>query len=823
MTIEVNYNPIRQQGNGVTKDFSYDFYALSDQYLVVYIEEDGVQTVTTDYTATVSETGGIVTFNVAPTENQYVVITRSTTINQEVPYTTSRGFDAKVVESSFDKDIAISQELQNQLTRTPKLPEGYNYNVQLPNNPDDGKALVWSGSEGKMRNSDYTLDESMVRAAASAELSKDWAEKTTGLVSGDFSSKAYAIGGTGTETNNAKYYASQASNSADIAYAAATNENVVAVGTDLRTDNNIGAVVGNATNINNVAGNATNINNVASNRTNINAVAGSIANVNTTATNINAVNTTANNIVAIQNASANAQLARDWAIKTDGLVSGEDYSAKYWADQARQSAAGAVVDNISINRNTDDELQTIGVINQNAPTTAIKTWTGTLAQYNAIVSKDSGTLYYLTDAQKIYYGTNLVCEKFNRNIGEIITSSIPLTDAGLHLLDGSLIQGGGIYNNFVQYIANLFNLYPQCFTDETTWQNTVNSKGVCGKFVYDSVNNTVRLPKITGFIEGTVDINALGDLINAGLPNITGTFGGDVTTGFAGISGAFTSAITSNNSSNVSNPSTVNAWGFDASLSNSIYGNSSTVQPQSIKVFYYIVIATNTKTDIEVDIDEVITDLNSKANDIDVVHKTGNETIAGEKTFTGNINIRDKKGVYCKTTEVAYNETPLNQNVYTGYLQVDDKNGDMISHLYTALYTSGSAQMGMNLKNKNNEEAILSIRYDSDGTTFYTECPPSDKVKSIVTTTGINKAQNGYVKLGNGLIIQWGTSAKGSSKSVTLPTAFTSTNYKVAVNNKTDNGGGYYSSATSYTTTSFTIKSSGGAVSFDNDWIAIGY
>ena len=207
MTIEVNYNPIRQQGNGVTTQFSYDFYALSDQYLVVYIEEDGVQTVTTDYTATVSETGGIVTFNVAPTENQYVVITRSTTINQEVPYTTSRGFDAKVVESSFDKDIAISQELQNQLTRTPKLPEGYNYNIQLPN-PDDGKALVWNGNQGVIRNSDYTLEESMARAAASAELSKDWAEKTTGLVSGDFSSKAYAIGGTGTETNNAKYYPS---------------------------------------------------------------------------------------------------------------------------------------------------------------------------------------------------------------------------------------------------------------------------------------------------------------------------------------------------------------------------------------------------------------------------------------------------------------------------------------------------------------------------------------------------------------------------------------------------------------------------------------
>ena len=37
----------------------------------------------------------------------------------------------------------------------------------------------------------------------------------------------------------------------------------------------------------------------------------------------------------------------------------------------------------------------------------------------------------------------------------------------------------------------------------------------------------------------------------------------------------------------------------------------------------------------------------------------------------------------------------------------------------------------------------------------------SDAVNSIVTTIGINKSPNGYVKLGNGLIIQWGTSWGG--------------------------------------------------------------
>ena len=43
-----------------------------------------------------------------------------------------------------------------------------------------------------------------------------------------------------------------------------------------------------------------------------------------------------------------------------------------------------------------------------------------------------------------------------RNVGEIVTSTIPLTDAGLHLLDGALLSGDGIYEEFVDYIANLY-------------------------------------------------------------------------------------------------------------------------------------------------------------------------------------------------------------------------------------------------------------------------------------------------------------------------------------------------------------------------------
>lgn len=57
---------------------------------------------------------------------------------------------------------------------------------------------------------------------------------------------------------------------------------------------------------------------------------------------INAVETTAENVTKAKQSEVNAKvsegLAKDWAVKTDGLVNNEDYSAKYYAQQAKTSA-----------------------------------------------------------------------------------------------------------------------------------------------------------------------------------------------------------------------------------------------------------------------------------------------------------------------------------------------------------------------------------------------------------------------------------------------------------------------------------------------------
>lgn len=222
-----------------------------------------------------------------------------------------------------------------------------------------------------------------------------------------------------------------------------------------------------------------------------------------------------------------------------------------------------------------------------------------------------------------------------RNIGETVFSLLPLTDAGLHLLDGSLLYPGGVYDAFISHVAGLQTDYPNLFATEDDWQSSVTSYGVCGKFVYTE-GESLRLPKVTGFVEGTLDATVLGDLVEAGLPNITGILEMPEN---PTVSGAFYTAGTWENYGygDSSGASTQTYGGFDASLSNPIYGNSDTVQPQSIKGFLYMVVATSAKTEIQVNLDNVATDLNGKADvDLANLNTAGKTKVANLAMPSGN-------------------------------------------------------------------------------------------------------------------------------------------------------------------------------------------
>lgn len=236
----------------------------------------------------------------------------------------------------------------------------------------------------------------------------------------------------------------------------------------------------------------------------------------------------------------------------------------------------------------------------------------------------------------LYLGENLISggKPINlgvRNIGEIVSSSLPLTDAGLHLLDGSRLSGDGIYKGFVDYIADLYTENPSAnyFCTEAQWQASVTQYGSCGKFVYDSTLNTVRLPKVSDILQGTTNISALGDLVEESLPNIKGgaQFGGILNVSYPYAVTSTNGAFYGDNLGLVANVGVNNVAGynsnfnFDASRSSSTYKDNAPVQPQTIKALLYIVVATSTKTDIQVDIDNIATDLNGKA-DVDLTNTT---------------------------------------------------------------------------------------------------------------------------------------------------------------------------------------------------------
>ena len=343
------------------------------------------------------------------------------------------------------------------------------------------------------------------------------------------------------------------------------------------------------------------------------------------------------NTVAIGN-NAVAKSTGSIAIGDNAEVGNTNYTNGIAIGEGSQ-VYGANSINLGYGANVTANTLSVGFYgeNSNNPYTLLDGTTGLIPNARLNIATSSTLGIVKPDSSTITVDANgVISATPARNIGETVHSLVPLTDAGLHLLDGSLISGSGSYADFVTYIAGLVSTYPDLFVTEAAWQQSVTTYGVCGKFVYDSVNNTIRLPKITGIIEGTVDATALGDLVQAGLPNITGQISGLLKHNlFQGI-GAFSSSELSGSvlsayiAGSGNYQSTIQTTSIDASRSSSIYGNSTTVQPQTIKAFIYIVIATNTKTEIEVDIDEIATDLNGKA-DTDLSNVT---TITNSLTST---------------------------------------------------------------------------------------------------------------------------------------------------------------------------------------------
>lgn len=313
---------------------------------------------------------------------------------------------------------------------------------------------------------------------------------------------------------------------------------------------NISAVADNETNINAVNSNKTNIDTVASNNSNITTVAGISSDVTTVAgntSNINSVvsnetniNTCANNMSAITSAPTYASSASD--------------SADAAALSAQQSAisAAACTPILLDFKWVDHEINNMAWLRADT------------------FSWQDGTVY--TDAY------NHLASDYNGGTSQTET-------VGSYTITYVLATDGH-----------------KITTDETTVLNIYNESGVAWYYILDTTNERFKLPRTKYGFVGLRDV--VGKYVPAGLPNITGGFTSDVWPNPPEQTGAFKRTNLGHNIGGRSS-GTLTSDGnsvlveFDASDSNSIYGNSITVQPPATQMYLYFYVGQFSQTATE--------------------------------------------------------------------------------------------------------------------------------------------------------------------------------------------------------------------------------
>lgn len=159
----------------------------------------------------------------------------------------------------------------------------------------------------------------------------------------------------------------------------------------------------------------------------------------------------------------------------------------------------------------------------------------------------------------------------------------------------------------------------------------------------------------------------------------------------------------------------------------------------------------------------VITEFNqygtvSVPDDQTVLHKYGNETAYGDKTFVNDVNINGLLTINSDTLNIANTVAPSTNQAYP-LVDIRDKNNVIAGSVRYIEQTSGNKYMevlcGKTLNGATSYSQFL-VGKTVSGRNFV-QAPASDIINSVITTTGISKAANGYLRLGNGIIIQWGS------------------------------------------------------------------
>lgn len=167
-------------------------------------------------------------------------------------------------------------------------------------------------------------------------------------------------------------------------------------------------------------------------------------------------------------------------------------------------------------------------------------------------------------------------------------------------LNGQIVAINQNTQGFLTRLKKIVALYPSLLTTEENWQaaKTLSAFGQVGKFVFNYSGDdivSVRIPAIVN-VQGLLDLQNLGMTVEAGLPNIEGMvyYGHGY---LANATGAFYRGVP-RELPRTTDGRTEQDYEllFDASRSNPIYGNNTTVQEEAIQYPYFIQVATGAET-----------------------------------------------------------------------------------------------------------------------------------------------------------------------------------------------------------------------------------
>lgn len=124
MTVDSTYTPDNLSGDGANLIFAYTFRILAEGDVLVQVKDSAgtftTQVITTDYTVSGvgAQAGGNVTFVVAPSGTDTVVLTRNMSIVQGTDYTENSTFPANSHEEALDELTMIAQQINDDGVRS---------------------------------------------------------------------------------------------------------------------------------------------------------------------------------------------------------------------------------------------------------------------------------------------------------------------------------------------------------------------------------------------------------------------------------------------------------------------------------------------------------------------------------------------------------------------------------------------------------------------------------------------------------------------------------------------------------------------------------